>query len=156
MNHFSQLALAVTLLATSALVPGCEATETKACTMMGCQSGFGVAFQTASWPTGTWKVIAQTPTGERVCTVALPLPSDGQPQCTGQLQLGTSGSALAPAQHALSGVQLPDTPTSVTLEVLRDGKSVAKKTFAPVYKTTQPNGAGCEPTCTQANEVLTW
>lgn len=154
MNHLCRIAFPALIAAV--LLPGCEATETKACTLIGCTSGFGVAFQSASWPAGTWKVVAQTPTGERSCTVTLPLPSDGQPQCTGQLQLGTSGSALAPAQHALTGVQLPDTPTSVSLEVLRDGQQVAKKAFAPAYKTSQPNGAGCEPTCTQANEVLSW
>lgn len=154
MNRRSHLA--PTLLVMTALLTACEASEGRQCTLIGCASGLGVAFQTAAWPAGTWKVIAQTPSGERSCTVTLPLPSDGQAQCSALLQLGTSGSALPAADHALTGVQLPDTPTSLTLKVLRDGQLVAQKAFAPAYKTSQPNGTGCEPTCTQASELLSW
>lgn len=136
----------------------CEAIESegKSCTLIGCESRLSVAFTAATWPAGTYQVLAQTPTGPRTCTVALPLPSNGQAACTGTMTLGTSGSALPTAQHSLVGVQLADQPTQLTLTVTRDGAELAKKTFAPVYTVSQPNGAGCEPVCKQANEQLSW
>lgn len=143
------------------VVASCTSTEEpggggKECTLIGCQSGLAIAFQASNWPAGQWKVVASMAGEERSCTVSLPLPGSGQPQCQGKLLLGTSGSALPPASHSLTGVQLPDTPTQVTVEVLRDGVSQAKKAYQLIYKTTQPNGPGCDPICTQAADTLAW
>ncbi len=142
-------------MAASFAALGCE-TQEKACTLIGCQSGLVISFAAANWPAGTYQVVAQTPSGQRSCSVALPLASDGQATCTGAMTLGTSGSALPAAQHSLVGVQLPDDPTQVTLTVTRDGSQLANKAFAPAYKVSQPNGAGCEPVCKQASEQLSW
>lgn len=144
------------VVAGALLVLGCETSETKACTLIGCESGFQVNLQTAAWASGTWKVEAKVGAETRTCSVTLPLPSNGQATCSGKLTLGTSGSALAPSQQSLTGVHLSDTPTAVTLTVFRDGTLQASKDFAPTYATSQPNGAGCEPTCTQANATLSW
>ncbi len=144
------------LLSGAVLVLGCETTETKACTAIGCESGFQVNLQTSTWAAGTWKVEAKVGGDTRTCSVAIPLPSSGQATCSGKLVLGTSGSALAPAQQSLTSVHLSDTPTAVTVSVFRDGALQASKDFSPSYTTSQPNGAGCEPTCTQANATLAW
>lgn len=144
------------LLTGAVLVLGCETTETKACTLIGCESGFRVDLQTSTWAAGTWKVEAKVGGDIRTCSVTLPLPANGQATCTGKLTLGTSGSALAPAQQSLTSVHLSDTPTAVTLTVFRDATSQVSKDFAPAYTTSQPNGAGCEPTCTQASATLSW
>ncbi len=144
------------LLAVAALAMGCETIETKACTLIGCESGLTVALQAATWPSGSWRVEAKVGDETRSCTVTIPLPSDGQAVCAGALRLGTSGSALVAAQQSLSSVHLPDTPTAVTLTVLRDGSVLASKTFSPSYTSSEPNGPGCGPTCTQANAALNW
>lgn len=151
------LAVLVSLLASA----GCENApfEGKACTEIGCVNGFQVEFQTGSWPAGTYAVDAVTSTGTRSCSVKLPFAGvDPGVTCTGdKVQLGTSGSALPAAQHSLVGVTFFDTPAEVTLTVKRDGATLASQIFKPTYKTSQPNGAGCEPTCTQAPSAkLTW
>ncbi|MSP93490.1 MAG: hypothetical protein EXR79_17145 [Myxococcales bacterium] len=138
---------------------GCEAaTDTKGCTEIGCVNGFTVDFQTGTWPAGTYVVYAVTQTTTSTCTVKLPFASiDPGTVCTGdKFQLGTSGSALPAAQHSLVGVSFFDTPAEVTLTVKRDATQLATQKFTPAYKTSTPNGAGCEPTCTQANATLKW
>lgn len=137
---------------------GCEVAEGKSCTEVGCQSGFTLAFQNSAWPAGTYTVQAVTAAGPRTCSVVLPF-SDISPAVTcsgGAMQLGTSGSALPAAQHSLVGITLPDLPAQVTVTVKRDDKTLASQAFTPAYKTSQPNGAGCEPTCTQAAATLSW
>jgi hypothetical protein len=137
------------------LTSGCEsATASHGCTLVGCVSGLQVDFQTQAWPTGAYRVEVTDTTGLHACSTALPLSQD--PTTCAGFQLQTSGSALPTTQQSLAGVHLQTTPSPVTIEVLRDGKSLTKQTFQPVYTTASPNGAGCEPTCTQAHLTMTW
>ena len=151
MRAFSASALLTAWLAT-----GCAATESKACTMLGCVDGFDVAFPDQPSAAGTWSVVVKTPKDTRTCTVKVPFAGiDPGVVCSGDLQLNTSGSALAASQHRISGVHLADTPTQVTVTVQRDGAKVAEQAFAPAYKSSTPNGPGCGPTCSNASRWWT-
>lgn len=133
----------------------CESVTTShSCTLLGCESGLQVDFGTTAWPAGTYRVDVTTSGTTASCSVALPLPQD--PTTCAGFQLQTSGSALPASAQSLPGVHLTGTPSPVTVEVLRDGKSLSKQTFQPVYSTASPNGPDCGPTCTQAHVTMSW
>ena len=149
----SERILAIVVL-TSAFFAGCTGTT---CPLLGCQDGLQVGFTAAAWPAGVWSVQLETAGATRSCSVSLPFASvNVAPVCVGSMTLGTSGSALPADQHKLTGVQLPDTPTQITLTVQHDGATVATKNLQPTYVTSQPNGPECEPTCNQGTAQLSW
>ncbi|MBI5536356.1 MAG: hypothetical protein HY898_26785 [Deltaproteobacteria bacterium] len=131
----------------------------KACTMLGCQNGFVVAFQASSWPTGSYQVALEADGRTVLCSATIPL-AKGTPAnaCDADdVQLGLSGSELAVAQQSLSEVRFLGTlPKQVRVIVRRDSSELAEQTYSPTYKTSQPNGPACEPTCTNASDVLSW
>ncbi len=92
------------------------------------------------------------------CSGSLPLPdcSTRALSCDreGVVTITESGCALPPNEHALGDLHLSGAPASVTVEIFRDESTIARETFTPTYQTVQPNGPGCEPTCTQAQVDL--
>lgn len=155
---------AAALLAFAASLSGaCDddgaADSGKACTDMGCQSGFVVTLQTAEWNEGEYQVMITADDRTILCAAKLPLPKS-YPQSTcsaSDVTLGTSGSELPFPQQSLSEVRFSSTyPFKVTILLTRDSIKLAERTFTPEYETLQPNGPGCEPTCTFASESMEW
>ncbi len=156
------VAALATTLALSGCTPGpvapsdgiATAPAGRACTQIGCQDGLVVRVLPAeAWPPGQYQFdIGQD--GARVaCTGTLPLPP-----CGGQAMvcdareplIVESGCALEPAAHAFGAVIFSTTPAEVAVVVTHDGKRVGAGHWRPVYQTSQPNGPGCEPVCTNA------
>jgi hypothetical protein len=138
-----------------------------ACTSLGCESGFRLETSQVTgdgpsprpWPHGAYRVTASVDGQEAVCEGELPLPScDAGPalRCTGApMTVEESGCALDPAEHGFGALRFGDTGVkTVDVRVERDGVVVARGSFAPVYRTLQPNGPRCEPTCESAEDTL--
>ena len=142
---------------------GCASSEQpRVCTDIGCADGLQVAFSPNSgWQPGQYRFVIDVDGQVTTCEGSLPLRScDAGPslQCTpagDRIGVGESGCALPPEQHGFSDLRVGGSPAqSVTVTVSRDGAELVKKTLAPEYKTSQPNGPGCEPVCHNASEAL--
>ncbi|NUP04800.1 MAG: hypothetical protein HOW73_01935 [Polyangiaceae bacterium] len=139
-----------------------SATPPKMCTTMGCDNGVSVALKPAKegqnpFVKGSYSVEVLAGGKVTKCTVSLPLPAcDKGPavKCDGDVKVivGASGCALPPASHSFGPVILEEGPAEFEVIVKKDKKVLGQGKFKPTYKTVQPNGAGCEPTCNQAPE----
>jgi hypothetical protein len=133
-------------------------TPPQACTEIGCQDGLLIRVTpTEAWPHGAYTFTVEADAKTTTCTGSLPLPACGTPglTCDGPgVTIGESGCALDPAQHAFADIMFEATPTSVTVGVDLDGRTIASQTFTPEYQTVQPNGPGCDPICTNASVEL--
>ncbi len=139
--------------------PGASAGE-QACTQIGCENGVRIELAKATpWTPGTY-VFSLTLDGTPVeCKGALPLQScESGPSlsCTpdAAVQIGESGCALPPDQHGFSDIMVRGEPKQITLKVLFDGTPLKSADITPDFKTTQPNGPACEPTCRNAASAV--
>ena len=133
----------------------------RACTQIGCLDGLRLSLDKATpWLPGDYTFAFELD-GEPVeCKGALPLPScDVGPslRCTPDalVQIGESGCALPPAQHGFSDITIERAPKQVSLKISHDDQPLlVGADITPDYKTTQPNGPGCEPTCRSASSAV--
>lgn len=148
------------LLAALALIAACgdssSGADGQACTTIGCVDGFSVnVASTGTWKPGNYLVTVVADGVTTTCSATFPL-TGAAAQCSGSgVVVGLSGSALPAEQQSIPNVAIQSTPKSVKVEIARDGASLGSQTFTPTYKTSQPNGPNCAPTCTQASDTLT-
>lgn len=131
----------------------------KACTQMGCRSSLHIDVTGTKPGKGKYVIEVEADGKKTQCELSLPLKAcDKGPSttCKGdvKVELGESGCALPPAEHSFGPIQLPDSPSAARVVIKKDGKPLADKRFTPAYKTLQPNGPDCEPTCKQAKEEI--
>lgn len=155
MRHSTVVLLAALLTACAGATPG----EGHACTEIGCADGLFVHITPAApWPPGEYRFVVETDGVTTTCTGSLPLPPCETRAITcdreGVVAIGESGCALPPSAHGLGDLTLPSTPEQITVEVQHEGRTLARETFAPRYQTSQPNGPGCPPICTNASVDL--
>lgn len=128
-----------------------------ACTEMACQSGMRIGLRPASgvWPKGSYRFQVVADDASTNCTSTIPLPKgEGQPSCSSELAvLEESGALLGPAEQRFGGVQVLRPAEKITVRVFRDGRELVMGTFAPDYRSVEPNGPGCPPTCKQGADV---
>lgn len=134
--------------------------EGKICTEIGCANGFRLELRKDSWEPGSYSFHIEADGEVSDCTGSLPLkPCDASPSvtCTGAkgFFIGESGCAMAADQQGFSEIQFETSPKQITVTISRDGSELAKQTFEPTYKESQPNGPGCEPICRQASASIT-
>jgi hypothetical protein len=131
----------------------------KACTEMGCENGFKVELNAKdpkkTFGKGAYTVEVLSGGKASKCEISLPLPACEKgpaAKCTGDIKvdLVASGCALPPDAHSFGPVSFPESPAEVEIIVKKDKKKLGEGKFKPTYKTVQPNGPGCEPTCNQA------
>lgn len=130
----------------------------QACTEMGCEDGLAVRVTpTAGWPAGAYTFTIEADGETTACTGALPLPACGTAAITCDkpgVQIGESGCALEPSAHAFGDITFTSSPASVSVAVERDGEPVGAQSWTPSYRTVQPNGPSCPPTCSNASVEL--
>jgi hypothetical protein len=171
--YMSQLSYFFTL---GALPFGLMSCVDRSCTEMGCSDGAWVTLAPeGALATGAYEMTIVTPEQTHVCDFKIPedLPPRGsitsitcQPtldlglqqkaECT-ETRTGDSVSQSCtpiPDRYTLT-LNLPGTPQSVSIEVLRDGAELLDVTRSLSYVSARPNGPGCEPVCRQANIDLT-
>ena len=125
------------------------------CTEIGCVDGFNGVFSPAFTAPGAY--VFTVDIDGAVSTCAGNLPFDGDFACDGDLGVNLSGTALPDDEHSLPGFYLSPTEfAELQLMVERDGVEEAAWTLSPEWSTFQPNGPGCEPTCTSAGADLSW
>lgn len=143
------------LLSMAALwLAGCATKTNPACTEMGCQTGARVAFRTAHWDPGSYRVQIAADGKKTECNVTIPLPTDtDKPACDNDHALLELNGALLPVHaQSLGGVQVLRRADEISVQITRDGHELASRTFTPRWREVQPNGPGCPPTCTQGDE----
>ena len=132
----------------------------QACTQIGCQDGLVIELATpGSWPAGAYRFELAADGVTTTCVATLPLASCDQAQVSCQpfvagIAIVESGCALPPGSHSFPLIELDGTPATVTVEVFHDQQPIGATTFTPTYQTSQPNGPGCEPICTNARATL--
>jgi hypothetical protein len=151
---------------------------TKTCTEIGCgdQLHVGVANEDGSYTPGT-HLLEVTADGVLLsCTFPLPPGTAAggaiaSPLCSPGLQLfahplahcTTSATATTVSQTCtpIEGtiqeqITVNGTPATVRLRQTVDGTVIFDRTITPTYKSSQPNGPGCEPICRQASAEWTF
>jgi hypothetical protein len=142
----------------AALLAGCDPNADDAmnrqCTARGCGSAFQLAFDRRSvWAPGMYTVEVTADGAKSTCEVTIPLVCNQAPRCSAGAGWSPilSGCALDPGQHAVAGLIFEKTaPARVEVQVLDRGRRIGMGSFMPIYKMSQPNGPGCEPTCRSA------
>ena len=140
--------------------PGPSGAPPRACTEIGCSSGFSVDWESSSgWKPGKYTFEIELDGAKTTCEAALPLRACNEGpsvSCapSGAVQIGESGCALPPGQHGFSGFLTTSFPAAVTIVIKRDGEQILREERAPTYRTVTPNGPDCAPTCRQGHETL--
>lgn len=127
-----------------------DSADLQICTDMGCTDGVDLHFSLTQ--RGAYAIIAEgLPSGETTtCTGYLPF--DGTEVCTGPGFATISGTKLPDEQQSVEGVYLPATDLAqVHLTVRVDDVPLVDQTWDLNYRTLQPNGEECEPTCSYAS-----
>ncbi len=132
----------------------------KICTQMGCIDGYTLEVSPAAWPKGKYVLSLEADGKRSTCEATLPLPACDKGRavtCKGDVEVlvGESGCALPPEQQGLGPLTFKGAPAKVSVAITRGGKEVGKGTFTPTYKTVQPNGPDCAPTCKHGTDSLT-
>ena len=139
------------------LLPRCVAkTESASCTLLGCGPALRVDLLREAWEPGDYQIDVTADGVATSCTVSLPLSSCSNLVHCDRADPGffveTSGCALPAAQQEIPGIVWPTSgPSNVTVKVQQDGVLLGSGSFQPTYNTSQPNGEGCEPTCSQSD-----
>jgi hypothetical protein len=153
METMHRLAVIVVAAVLAGCSPPSDDAGNRQCTTIGCASAFQLAFDRRSaWAPGTYTVEVTADGAKGTCDVTFPLACSSKPRCTGPVgwELVLSGCALDPSQHALTAVVFNTGPAMVEVRVLAAGRALGSGRYTPAYKTSQPNGPGCEPTCRSA------
>ena len=132
----------------------------KACTMIGCMSGFELRLN-GPWAPGkyTFDIVAD---GKKTnCQASLPFADcDGTVQCDGDgVSIGESGCALPPDVHGFHNIMMTEIPAHVALTVTgENGQQFHYET--DVNKTCGfPNGKDCDlqPCCSASAQAdIVW
>jgi hypothetical protein len=133
----------------------------RACTDMGCMDGLRIQMTKATaWPAGEYEMTFDLDGTAVNCKGSLPLPACEQGPAlsctpTERVQVGESGCALPPEQHGWADVQIAESPTRVQVTIRHGAEVLHTSELQPQYRTLQPNGPGCEPTCRSAGATIT-
>ncbi len=116
----------------------------KACTLIGCVDMLTIQ--------------PKTPQGSIITLVQGTLVIDGASVAVSCLG-GVGAKAAAPrnlnVQCTDQGLQIPGAPSKVIVTLSSGDYAISGEVVEPSYKTSQPNGAGCDPICKQATVAVT-
>lgn len=128
-----------------------------ACTEMACQSGMRIGLRPASgaWPKGMYRFQVLADDASTNCESSMPLAtSSSKPACASDyVLLEESGALLPENDQKFAGIQVLRAAEKITVRVSRDGHELVRGTYAPSYRSVEPNGPGCPPTCKQGEDA---
>lgn len=130
--------------------PKADSGELAVCTDMGCTDGVDLHFSLTR--RGAYRIVAEGLPGGETTTCTGTLPFDGTEACVGPGFATISGTKLPDDQQSVEGLYLPATDLDqvhFTLSV--DEEVLVDQTWDLSYRTLQPNGPSCEPTCSYAS-----
>ena len=129
----------------------------RACTEIGCMNGLNVRVEKPTpWPAGDYEFVFDLDGTAVTCKGALPLPPcERSPALVcdpaGRVQVTESGCALPAEQHGWGDVQIEGEPAHAKVTIRHAGAVLHEADLQPEYRTLQPNGPDCEPTCRSAS-----
>ena len=142
---------------------GCAGQE---CTEMGCIDGYEVTIRRADGTAPTEPVAVEygeehvvcppvSVDGERyvACSIAVGLSLRDQVTCTETQDDDSQSQSCTPTGDYELSLTIQGLPVSVRVTLNGDDTVIHERTFTPDYRSFQPNGEGCEPTCRQASDV---
>jgi hypothetical protein len=147
-----------------ALVSACSSETVtdvpRACTLIGCDDGLKVDLVAAEggWRGGDYVFTFRIDDTPVRCAASLPLPACSAGRAVscepaGMVTIVESGCALPASAQGFPQVafdpRLRPDRVSVTIE-WRGETVIAREELAPRFRTSEPNGPGCPPVCTQA------
>jgi len=156
-SGFMLRVLLMVAMVVSSAVGGASCVPLGGCTAIGCGSPFKIRFGGANDRPGLYEVEVVTDGVAATCTIELPRGCDVVPTCRWGLhqlpwQLSVSGCS---GNERIEGIVYPSVePTSVEYVVRRDSVVVGAAKTKPVYSTSSPNGASCDPECRSASEAI--
>jgi len=140
--------------------PAASEPPPRACTDIGCTNGLHVQLTKATpWPAGAYELAFDIDGTAVTCTGSLPLPAcEAGPALAcdpaGRVQVGESGCALPPGQHGWADVHIDGEPARVHVTIRQGAAVLHDAEIRPEYRTLQPNGPDCEPTCRSASAAI--
>jgi hypothetical protein len=124
-----------------ALLVASLAACTELCSLVNCEDGFEIrAVSSEPLASGRYDIAITLEGRSGSCTAFVP-PSAGSASCDASLPVSVSASETA----FVIGVHAA--PSVVTLRVEYGDQTVGEAEFKPKYRSVQPNGPDCEPTC---------
>jgi hypothetical protein len=147
------------------LIPACSSSSSS-CTLLGCQSG--AHFQAAIRFTGNSDQVTIDVCKNNLCArggAQRLSPTTGAPTCSVQGSIDAACNVTVQSGgNTLLTVDIPGPTATVSLDDLKDGdiytirvtRAATNETLVDVtktvaYKTSQPNGPACAPTCKNAD-----
>jgi hypothetical protein len=166
-----RLALWVGLVLTTSCGSGTPFGGAHACGLVGCGDQFTATVQDAngSLPSGAQALTVMADGVTTTCSFTLPLATDGAADCPSGLQVlvlqaqtcVTSSNSQTKTQSCtpVAGkfaeiVTIAGKPATIHFTQTVNGATALDQTLTPAYTTSQPNGPGCDPVCTQASAML--
>jgi len=149
------------ILLVAAGAGGCE--RLHSCSLIGCQDGASLSLRRGDdMPPGlalsleldgrTVECPAPPVGGSAPCDTTVSIESREMVSCTEVQTKEARGLTCVPNGKFEEIISIRGTPASVRVTT-HAGADGTERTFQPQYKTSQPNGPDCEPTCRQWSEV---
>jgi hypothetical protein len=130
----------------------------KICTQIGCRDQLVLQAPNVTLAKGTYFITVDADGKKASCKLELAGKEIKTEGCVGEAEVQLALPGSVPVRGAEGGFSLVfvGAPGNVKLTVTSAAKKkVAEQVVTPTYKTLQPNGPDCSPTCKQAQEALT-
>jgi hypothetical protein len=127
------------------------------CTEIGCSDGVNITFDSEITTHGNYVFVVTLDGVPTTCEYSLPFVEiDGAyGSCDREgISLTLSGTALDESQHSIPYMYIPSSPEAISIEITRDGSSIASTSFVPEYEESAPNGKECGPICYSAGTKI--
>jgi hypothetical protein len=142
---------------------GCAGQE---CTEIGCIDGYELTIRRDDGTAPTERVEVEygdehvvcplvAVDGERyvACSIAVGLSLRDQVTCTKTQDDDSQSQSCTPTGDYELSLSIQGLPASVRVTLNEGDAVVGERTLTPKYRSFQPNGEGCEPTCRQASDL---
>lgn len=151
-----------TATATTAPVPSSTGVNAigkigKICTQIGCRDQLIVDAPNAKLAPGLYLLTIEADGKSASCPLEITAKEPTTKGCVGALAVKLAFPGNVPVAGAEGGYSLvfDSAPASVTVRMTSSAqKKLGEQTLTPTYKTFQPNGPDCSPTCKQGKETL--
>jgi hypothetical protein len=130
----------------------------KICTQIGCRDQLVLQAPNVKLAPGTYLISLDADGKKAGCPLEVTGKEMKTQGCTGDLEVKLALPGNVPVSGAEGGFSLVfnAAPASVKVTVTSAAKKkVADQAITPTYKTVQPNGPDCSPSCKQGQEALT-
>lgn len=138
--------------------PASETQSNRSCTQMACTDGLTIRIDpNYKWQSGDYVFTFKSGDKVSTCKGSLPLKSCDSMSiaCSATwAQITESGCALPKDAQGFGDITVNGYVNELSVTITHDGEPIARRSLAPRYNSSRPNGPGCDPVCCQAREEL--